>query len=196
MEVIDDCFVLFGDILSFLWQHWSNVQKKKRWTLGKQKVLKFYLSFFSTTVLELSWVELSTMIPLYSTQPPVVLNSTQSNQVGSWKENRHCCFHLSSSSYCHISKDTWSRSQLSKMCHGVCLNKHINMTPDSGGSTVVTVDEESLRTCLCRRQTLESSGMYQSLRCGRSTRPPRPPACFFLRGTPLNMFKEVLLRFY
>jgi hypothetical protein len=29
MEVIDDCFVLFGDILSLLLQHFVNRQKKK-----------------------------------------------------------------------------------------------------------------------------------------------------------------------
>ncbi len=88
MEVIDNSFVLFGGIHSLLWQHWSNAKKKKRWTLGKQKVLKFYLSFLSTTVLELSWVEYydPRCTQLNSNQPPVVLNSTQSNQVGSWVE--------------------------------------------------------------------------------------------------------------
>jgi hypothetical protein len=53
MEVIDDCFVLFGVILSFL-DSLVKHHKKKRWTLRKQKVLQFYLSFLSITVLELS----------------------------------------------------------------------------------------------------------------------------------------------
>jgi hypothetical protein len=74
-------------ILSLLWQQLVKHQKKKRMGLsGKQKVLKFYLSFLSTRVLELSWVEYydTRCSQLNSTQPPVVLNSTQSNQVGSW----------------------------------------------------------------------------------------------------------------
>ncbi len=66
--------------------NWFSTKKKKGWTLGQQKVLKFYLSFLSTRVLELSWVEYydPRCTQLNSTQPPVILNSTQSNQVGSW----------------------------------------------------------------------------------------------------------------
>jgi hypothetical protein len=74
-----------------LWRHpldplTTLVKWKKKKTLGKQKVLKFYFSFLSTTVLELSWVEHYDPRCTYlnSSQPPVVLKSTQSNQVGSW----------------------------------------------------------------------------------------------------------------
>ena len=57
MEVIDDCFVLFGGfggILSLSFDNLCQAPKKKDGPCGKQKVLKFYLSFLSTTVLELS----------------------------------------------------------------------------------------------------------------------------------------------
>jgi hypothetical protein len=56
-------------ILSLLWQR-EAPKNKKDGPSGKQKVLKFYLSFLSTRLLELSWVEY---------YDPVVLNSTQLN---------------------------------------------------------------------------------------------------------------------
>ncbi len=84
MEVIDDCLVLFRDILSVLWQHFlksQNTTKKKRWTLGNKKrqvLFKFFeylCTLYSTQwVLCIPWYSLSWVLcpPLYSTQLKVI----------------------------------------------------------------------------------------------------------------------------
>ncbi len=72
---------------------------KKKMDLGKTKVLQFYLGFLSTTLLELSWVDYYAprCTQLNSKLTPVVLNSTQSNQVGScWMNNQPNCLCITS----------------------------------------------------------------------------------------------------